>query len=481
MQGSLELAVTGIFYHCDKVIEGCVFVCIEGAEDDGHDYAEEAVKRGARAVVCQKALSLSDDITIVRTTDSRQLMAEMAGAFYGYPARKLCLIGVTGTKGKTTTTFMIQAILKRAGQKCGLIGTVHTDTGEEIIESTHTTPESVELQAYLRKMADCGCTACVMEVSSQALKLKRVHGLYFDYAVFTNLSEDHIGRGEHRDFAEYAACKAQLFQTCKEAVINADNPYAQRMVEDSACKIVTYGMEKHCGFKAKNLDYVKIPGTLGVEFEITGDYNIDLVVGLPGKFSCYNAMAAAAVCSRMKIGKESIRTALREILVPGRQEMFAAGPGKVIMVDYAHNGVALENLLKSLRDYHPKRLTVVFGCGGQRDKNRRTDMAKAAAALADFSVVTSDNPRKEEPEVIISDITRVLAEQRSCFTVIADRRAAIRYAAEHLQDGEIAIIAGKGHENYQIIGEDKIHFDDREEVLASIEKVKHEHDNFRRN
>lgn len=481
VQGSLDLAVTGIFYHCDKVIDGSVFVCIEGAEEDGHSYAEEAVRRGAGAIVCQKALSLPEGITVIRTEDSRKIMAEMSAAFYGHPARKLRMIGVTGTKGKTTTAFMIQQILLKAGQKCGLIGTVHIDTGKEIIESDRTTPESVELQGYLRRMADCGCTACVMEVSSQALKLARVHGLHFDYAVFTNLSEDHIGRGEHKDFAEYAACKAQLFCACEEAVVNEDDPYGDIMLKGSSCKVITYGMEKGRGLQAKNLDYVKIPGKLGVEFQIAGDYNINLVVGLPGKFSCYNAMAATAVCSRMGADKESIRTALREISVPGRQEMFSAGPDKVVMVDYAHNGVALENLLRALRDYKPKGLNVVFGCGGQRDKNRRTDMAKAAASYADFSIITSDNPRKEEPEAIISDITKVLEDETCSFTVIGDRREAIHHAVKHLETGEIVVIAGKGHENYQIIGEDKIHFDDRKEVLAAIEKVKYEYDNFRRN
>ncbi len=481
MQGDLNREITALVYHSEKACEGCAFVCIEGTEADGHDFAEEAVRKGAAAVICQRIPDVPQHVTVIVTENSRKIMAQMASVFYREPARSLCTIGVTGTKGKTTTTYMIQQILQKAGKKCGLIGTVQIDTGSRVIESARTTPESVEIQQYLREMADCGCDAAVIEVSSQAMKLCRADEIFFDYGVFTNLSEDHIGPGEHRDFAEYAACKAKLFQRCREGIVNGDDPYVDVLCKDAACKVMTYGMEAGRNLQAQQVDYVKIPGKLGVEFQVTGDYNINLVTGLPGKFSCYNALAAIAVCSRMGVDAESIRKALYEICVPGRQEMFSAGASRVIMVDYAHNGVALENLLTALRVYHPKKLTCVFGCGGQRDPNRRYQMAEAAARYADFTVVTSDNPRGELPSSIIADIVSILVERGANFAVIPDRRQAIFYAAQHIGDGEIAVIAGKGHENYQCIGAQKIHFDDREEVRASIEKVKHERNYFRTN
>ncbi len=474
LKGSVDCAAAGISYHSEKTGAGCVFVCIKGAYADGHDYAQEAVKNGAAAVVLERPLDLPDGITVIQVPDSRAAMAEMAAAFYGFPARELITIGITGTKGKTTTAFMIQSVLKAAGRKCGLIGTVQIDTGKRIIESEHTTPESVEIQRYLREMADSGCEICVIEVSSQALKLKRTEGIFFDFGVFTNIEEDHIGFGEHEDFAEYAACKAKLFRRCKMAFANGDDPRAALVLGGCTCPVETFGFGAECHVRGENPDYVKMPGKLGVEFEIKGRYNINLVIGVPGKFSCYNAMAAACVCRTLGIDKAFIAAGLRDIRVPGRQEMFSAGKEKIIMVDYAHNGTALYNLLSSLKDYHPKRLTCIFGCGGQRDRNRRFKMAEAAASYSDFVIVTSDNPRNEPSGDIIKDIISRLMQAETSFAVIFDRGKAIEYGVRHCIPGEIVVVAGKGHENYQLIGNEKIHFDDREAVLSSIEKVKYE-------
>jgi len=474
LQGSMDCRAAGISYHSGNTGAGSVFVCIKGAYADGHDYAQEAVKNGASAVVLERPLDLPCQVTVIQVPDSRAAMAEMAAAFYGYPARELITVGITGTKGKTTTAFMIQSVLKGAGRKCGLIGTVQIDTGKKIIESEHTTPESVEIQRYLREMADSGCEICVIEVSSQALKLKRTDGIFFDFGVFTNIEEDHIGFGEHEDFAEYAACKAKLFRQCAKAFVNGDDPQEQLVLQGCTCPVETYGFGRSCGIRGENPDYVKMPGKLGVEFEIKGRYNINLVIGVPGKFSCYNAMAAASVCRELGTDDAFIAAGLRDVTVPGRQEMFSAGKEKLIMVDYAHNGTALYNLLSSLRAYHPERLTCIFGCGGQRDRNRRFKMAEAAAAFADFIIVTSDNPRNEPPGEIIKDIISHLMQAEKSFAVIFDRGKAIEYGVRHCMPGEITVVAGKGHENYQIIGNEKIHFDDREAVLSSIEKVNYE-------
>lgn len=471
-----------------------MFVCIEGTETDGHCYAKEAVRNGASAVVCRdpekickaedllQSLKTSDGVpaVVVQTDDCRKALARMASVFYGNPSQELSVIGVTGTKGKTTTTYMIREILKKAGIRCGLAGTVEIDTGQRIFESEHTTPQSSDLQKYLREMADSGCKAAVLEVSSQALMQQRIEGIDFDCGVFTNLEEDHIGPGEHRDFYEYAYWKSRLFTKCRRAVVNGDDPYLNLILSDCVCPVITYGFNSGCRLRGYDFTHIRLPQKLGVEFRIKGDYNIDLVVGMAGKFSCYNAMAAVAAARPYCSDPKLITEALLNVSVPGRQEMFGKG-GAVMMVDYAHNGTALRNLLASLKQYNPRRLTCVFGCGGQRDRSRRFTMAEAAARYADFVIVTSDNPRKESAEQIADDITGVLSKRSTEYTVIQDRREAICYAAQHCIRGEIVVVAGKGHETCQLTGNEKIHFDDREEVCRAMEKVNYERNNTGRN
>ncbi len=476
----MDLEIDNIIYNSEISRKNSVFVCIKGADADGHDYAGRAAEHGARAVICSRRPAVPEGVTVVQVEDTRKAMAYMAKVLCGCPAEKLTIIGVTGTKGKTTTVHMITQTLRTAGCPAGMIGTVQIDTGKRVIESSHTTPESVEIQEYLREMADWGCKAAVIEVSSQALMLDRIEGLNFDIAVFTNIEEDHIGPREHNSFEEYVSCKAQLFRRCTAAVINGDDPYSERMLDACSGSVKTYGFKEGNDLQGFNYTDVRLPGKLGVEFQIKGDYNIDLVVPMPGKFTCYNGMAAAAVCSLLGIAPDRIKQALRSMQVPGRQEMFPLKNGGLIIVDYAHNGTALQNLLAALSAYRPDRLTCVFGCGGDRDRNRRFKMSQAACRYADFLVITSDNPRKESPLSIISDIMVEVKRKEVPYTVIVDRREAIRFAVSRCGRGEITVIAGKGHEKGQIIGEKIIHFDDREEVLASIEKVENERDYYRK-
>lgn len=468
------MQISRIVYHSGEAEKDSVFVCIRGEEADGHDFAQEAVERGSLAVICEKPLKLPETVTVVQTNDCRKTMAYMAAAFFGNPAKEMTLIGVTGTKGKTTTSYMIQAALLESGFKTGLISTVHIDTGKEQIESKHTTPESVEVQQYLRQMADAGCKAAVMEVSSQALMRSRVEGITFDYAVFTNIQEDHIGPGEHKNLKEYIYWKSRLFTRCRKAVVNGDDPNLPLILKDCTCPVITYGFGKGNSLRGSDVNYVRTPGKLGVEFQIKGDYNINLAVDLAGKFSCSNAMAASAVACDLCKNAGAVRKALWNIRIPGRQEMFSPGDDKIIMVDYAHNGQALENLLSELRNYGPAKVSCIFGCGGERDPERRIKMAEAAAKWADFTIVTTDNPRREPPQNIIKDIVSVLVEAECDFAVIPNRAEAISYGVSRCEKGEILAVCGKGHEHYQIIGKDKIYFDDRAEVLQSIEKVKYE-------
>lgn len=481
-------------YHSRYVRPGSLFVCIEGTDTDGHLYVEEAVRKGASAVVCRDPEKIrrsggplenlkkpeGEPVTIVQTDDCRKALSVISSAFYGNPSQELILFGVTGTKGKTTTSYMIREILKQAGISCGLVGTVEIDTGRRIVESRNTTPQSSDLQKYLREMADSGCKAAVLEVSSQALMQKRVEGIDFDCGVFTNLEEDHVGPGEHADFYEYAYWKSRLFTGCRRAVVNGDDPHLDLILRDCQCPVTTYGFGRKCGIRGCDFAHIRLPRKLGVEFRVKGDYNIDLVVGMAGKFSCYNAMAAAAAVMPYCSDEKALKKALLNISVPGRQEMFGR-EGAVMMVDYAHNGTALRSLLSALRQYEPKRLTCVFGCGGQRDRSRRFGMAEAAAEYADFTVVTSDNPRREPAEQIAGDIAGVLKRKGAEYTVIQDRREAIYHAVRHSIRGEIVVIAGKGHETCQLTGDEKIHFDDREEVCRAIEKVNYERNNTGRN
>ena len=482
LSGPDDIEVEQIVYNSKKAKKGALFVCIKGATSNGHDFAKEAVEKGAVVVVCSEPLSFKIETTQIRVRDCRRALAIMAAAFFQHPAEKLFVIGITGTKGKTTTAYMIQSILNCGGIKTGLIGTVEVDTGGRYLESSQTTPESLELQQYLREMIDNGCRAVVMEVSSQALKHDRVYGVTFDVGILTNIEEDHIAPREHPDFADYMACKSKLFKQCDTAIVNKDGAFLEKIMEGHMCRqVLTYGLTSSADLYAQSMDFVRIKGKFAVEFQAKGRYNINLVVSSAGRFSVYNALAAVLAAKACAANDDAVAAGLKQYHAPGRQEVFLLGYDKVVMVDYAHNGMALQGLLEALRSYHPAKVTCVFGCGGERDRNRRFNMGEVAAMYADYSIITSDNPRNESPSSIISDIIVKIEDCDGKYCIVEDRRLAIETAIRQCQPGEIIVIAGKGHENYQIIGNKKIHFDDREVVRSLIEKVNHEQNNNRRN
>ncbi len=484
LQGTMDVEVSDIAYHSKKTGPGTMFVCIEGADFDGHTFAKEAVHKGAAVLLCSKPLSFAEEVTVVQVKDCRKSMAEMAACFYGHPSKELTLIGVTGTKGKTTVSWLLREVFEGAGNFCGLIGTIENSMGKKRETSGQTTPESLDLQRMLREMADSGCSAAVIEVSSQALKQYRVYGLDFDLAIITGISEDHIGPKEHADFEEYIYWKSRLLYQCKKAIVNGDSPHLTELLRGwnwTTEELLTYGLEHSADLWAKDYEFVRIPGKLGVEFQTKGRYNIKLVIGAPGRFSLYNGLAVTLAAKTLDLPDSAIRRALMDVSIPGRQELFELDHTRLVMVDYAHNGASLEALLTALRDYHPSRLTCIFGCGGQRDPSRRQGMGKAAADHADFSIITADNPRKESLDSIIRDIIKGMGNFPGNYRVIRDRRKAIEAGIRNCRAGEIVVIAGKGHESSQILAEGTIHFDDREVVRASIEKVKHEQDYNRRN
>ena len=458
-----DRTVTKVVYDSRKLTEGCIFICIRGANFDGHDFASEACRVKAAAIVIEKDVILPDnsDVTVIRVKDTRYALACISAAFFDDPAKKLTTIGVTGTKGKTTTTYLIKHMLERAGHKVGLVGTIETIIGDEHIPSKNTTPESYLLQQYFSEMVEAGIDAVVMEVSSQALMMHRCAGFVFDYGVFTNLSPDHIGPNEHKDFEDYKYCKSLLFRQCKVGIINGDDEYADDILKGHTCSVERFGLESGNDLRAENIKLIKREGFIGVNFDVKGliDFNTD--TAFPGKFSVYNALCAIAVCTHFDVKKEDMKDALINGRVKGRIEIIETGGNYVLMIDYAHNAMALESLLKTLREYEPKRLVCVFGCGGNRSNLRRFEMGEVSGKLSDLTIITSDNPRFEEPHAIMEDIETGIKKTDGKYIMIQDRKEAIAYAINHAEDGDVIVLAGKGHEDYQEIKGNKYPMDER--------------------
>lgn len=399
-------------------------------------------------------------------------MAKISAKFFGNPAEKLTTIGITGTKGKTTVSFMIKSILEESGNSCGLIGTVGAVYGGNTVKLENTTPESYEIQHHLSEMAQFGCKYAVIEASSIGLKAHRLDGFEFDVGVFTNLSHDHIGEFEHKDMREYLECKNLLFRKCKIGIVNFDDENASKIVENHSCEIQKFGMNENFDYKAKNISLTKYDGKVGIKFDISGKLNInDVSVSVPGRFNAFNALAAASVCDILGISPTHIRAGLKNISVKGRIEPVPCPGEYSIFIDYAHNAVSMENVLSTLREYSPERLVVLFGAGGNRPRIRRYEMGQTAGELADLSIITSDNPRYENPMDIIKDIEVGIKKTNGSYIVIPDRKDAIKHAIETAQKGDVIVLAGKGHEDYQEINGIKFPMDERaivEDIFKQI-------------
>ncbi len=467
MQGTLEKDITSVTYDSRKVEPGCVFVCMVGAVTDGHKYIPDVVAKGAAAVVVERDVEVPSNVTILKVSNSRLALAELAAAWFGHPAEELTTIGITGTKGKTTTTYMMRQIMEHAGLKTGLIGTIEAIIGDEHIPAVNTTPESFLVQEYFRRMVDAGIRYVVMEVSSQALKLDRVSGFTFDYGIFTNLEEDHIGEAEHPDMADYIRCKGLLFQRCRVGLANADADYLTEVMAGHTCQLETFGLHENADLYATDIHRIQRPGYLGVEYNLNGLEHYPVRVDIPGDFTVYNSLAAIALCRHLGVKREDILAALDNIRVKGRLEIVPTPGDYTLMIDYAHNAMSLEALLVNIRKYGPKRIICLFGCGGNRAKARRYEMGEVSSRLADLTVVTSDNPRNEEPMDIINDILVGVRKADGAYVTIPDRKEAIRYCMEQGQEGDVIILAGKGHEDYQEIKGVKHHMDERE-LIADI-------------
>lgn len=476
--------ISDVIYDSRKVSEGCIFICIKGAVSDGHRFAGDAAKKGAAVIVAEDPVDCGDaHPVIVKVKDSRLALACISAAWFHHPAGELKTIGITGTKGKTTTTYMVKAILERIGYKVGLIGTIETIIGDIKIPSNNTTPESYFVQKYFRQMADAGCDAVVMEASSQGFMLHRTSGFVFDYGIFTNIEPDHIGPNEHKDFEDYLACKKMLLRQCRVGIVNRDSEYFERIIEGAACDLETYGIgqSKHldvCSedLRAEDMELVSKPGYLGIKYDVKGLMEFPVQIDIPGKFSVYNSLTAIAICRHFGADPESIIAALKDIKVKGRVELIKVSDDFTLMIDYAHNAMSLESLLTTLREYHPNRLVALFGCGGNRSRERRFEMGEVSGNLADLTIITSDNPRNEDPQAIIDDIKTGISKTSGKYVEIINRKDAIKYAIKHGQPGDIIICAGKGHETYQEIKGVKYDMDERVLIKEVLEEIKEDAD-----
>lgn len=457
-----DTEVRELVYNSRKVKHGDVFCCIMGTFADGHKYAQQAVDAGAAALVVERKLDI--DVPQILVEDTRIAMAEMAAAYYGYPSREMQMIGVTGTNGKTSTTYMLKAIAERMGKKVGLIGTIRNMIGDIIIDTERTTPESVDLQRILRQMKDEKVDVVIMEVSSHSLDQKRVHGIEYDVGEFTNLTQDHLDY--HKTFENYFNAKKLLFKQSRMAVINKDDPYANRMMEGLDIPVMTFGIREKADVTASEIDIT----TRGVQFDfnyknITSRFNVPI----PGLFSVFNAIGAATVALSLGWNLDSIKYGLEHMMsVSGRLEPLPTGKNEfTVLLDYAHTPDALENVLKTVKGFATGRIVTLFGCGGDRDHAKRPIMGEIAGRFSDFAIVTSDNPRTENPMDIINSIVEGVKKSGCEYVVIENRREAIEYALKNARKNDVIILAGKGHENYQEINGGKHHFDEKE-IVAEI-------------
>ena len=474
-KGDLDIDIPNICNNSKEVKSGDLFIAIKGFIADGHEYINDAIEKGAKAIMLDldsdlKKIKLPEDVTVIVTQNTRLAMAICANNFYKDPSRNFKLIGVTGTKGKTTTTFMIKSILEKQGRKVGLIGTIATYIGDKKLEdSDRTTPESIQLQKIFAQMAKEKVDVVVMEVSSQSLKLDRVSGIKFDIGIFTNFSKDHISEKEHPDMEDYLNSKLKLFEMSKIGYINADDRNVVKIKKlVTNCEINTYGIDNSCDFLAK--DIIVTNSYVDFKMKINGK-NERIKAGIPGRFSVYNSLASICVSEKLGCSADEIRDALLEIKVPGRSELIPNKKELTIMIDYAHSPESLENILTAVKTYTRGKVISLFGCGGDRDSSKRPIMGEISGRIADFTIITSDNPRTEAPEKITSQIEAGIKKGKGKYICMVDRIEAIKYALKMASKSDIIVLAGKGHEPYQEINGKKYPFDERIIVNELLEQL----------
>ncbi|WP_300348729.1 UDP-N-acetylmuramoyl-L-alanyl-D-glutamate--2,6-diaminopimelate ligase [Clostridium sp.] len=468
IKGNKELEIKNIRYDNRKVDKGDIFVCVKGFKVDGHSFIGDAIKRGASVIIVQDHVNCLEDVTIIKVQDTRKALALMSSNYFGNPKDKLKIIGITGTNGKTTSAFMIKSILEKAGHKTGLIGTIANYIGNKKVDAVRTTPESYELHELFKNMVDEGVEFCVMEVSSHSLDLDRVYGVRFEEGIFTNLTRDHLDF--HKTFENYYNAKFKLFERSNHSIINLDDEYGVNIVKDIEkrkvdTKTFTFSVEKESDFKAFEIK----SHSNGSEFKVSLKNIEEFSINIPGEYNIYNSLGCIICAYNLGIPVKKIKEGLSDILIPGRCELVAKEKNLPysIIIDYAHTPDGLENILSTVKAFTKNRMISVFGCGGDRDKVKRPQMGEIGCKLSDVAIITSDNPRSEEPMDIINDIIKSLNYDN--FQVEVNRKDAIRKAIEMAEEGDVIVIAGKGHETYQILKDETIHFDEREVVYDILE------------
>ena len=468
IKGSLDTNITDLCYDSRKVTKDCAFICLEGTQVDGHDFIDTAIKKGASTIFIEKDIEVSQLVTVIKLSNTRKDLSLLSINYFDNPASKLAMIGITGTKGKTTTSWMIKNILEEEGKKVGVIGTMGVFIGNNHYETINTTPESYEIQKYLSEMVNQNIEYAIMEVSSQALKVGRVEGMTFDYGIFTNLTKDHIGEGEHENMEDYIYSKSLLFQKSKHGILNIDDKHYQDMTKNNTCDIHTFGKNKEADLIINNIKLLRKEHFIGLELHTKGLIEDTFLVNTPGEFSAYNAISAILTTKLIGCKLESIKKALSKVAVKGRVEIIPVSSKYSVIIDYAHNGISMTNILNTMREYHPKRIVSLFGCGGNRSKTRRYDMGEISGRLSDFTIITEDNSRYEDINDIMNDIEIGIKKANGKYIKIEDRKEAIKYAIENAKEGDIILLLGKGHETYREKNGVREHFDEREVIKEII-------------
>ena len=468
IKGSLDTNITDLCYDSRKVTKDCAFICLDGTQVDGHDFIDTAIKKGASTIFIEKDIEVSQPVTVIKLSNTRKDLSLLSINYFDNPASKLTMIGITGTKGKTTTSWMIKNILEEEGKKVGVIGTMGVFIGNNHYETINTTPESYEIQKYLSEMVNQNIEYAVMEVSSQALKVGRVEGMTFDYGIFTNLTKDHIGEGEHENMEDYIYSKSLLFQKSKHGILNIDDKHYQDMTKNNTCDIHTFGKNKEADLIINNIKLLRKEHFIGLELHTKGLIEDTFLVNTPGEFSAYNAISAILTTKLIGCKLESIKKALSKVAVKGRVEIIPVSSKYSVIIDYAHNGISMTNILNTMREYHPKRIVSLFGCGGNRSKTRRYDMGEISGRLSDFTIITEDNSRYEDINDIMNDIEIGIKKANGKYIKIEDRKEAIKYAIENAKEGDIILLLGKGHETYREKNGVREHFDEREVIKEII-------------
>ena len=468
IKGSLDINITDLCYDSRKVTKDCAFICLEGTQVDGHDFIDTAIKKGASTIFIEKDIEVSQPVTVIKLSNTRKDLSLLSINYFDNPVSKLTMIGITGTKGKTTTSWMIKNILEEEGKKVGVIGTMGVFIGNNHYETINTTPESYEIQKYLSEMVNQNIEYAIMEVSSQALKVGRVEGMTFDYGIFTNLTKDHIGEGEHENMEDYIYSKSLLFQKSKHGILNIDDKHYQDMTKNNTCDIHTFGKNKEADLIINNIKLLRKEHFIGLELHTKGLIEDTFLVNTPGEFSAYNAISAILTTKLIGCKLESIKKALSKVAVKGRVEIIPVSSKYSVIIDYAHNGISMTNILNTMREYHPKRIVSLFGCGGNRSKTRRYDMGEISGRLSDFTIITEDNSRYEDINDIMNDIEIGLKKANGKYIKIEDRKEAIKYAIENAKEGDIILLLGKGHETYREKNGVREHFDEREVIKEII-------------